>query len=80
MPRNRVGGASFVMLNQRRRTVSGTFKRGDDAGDHTPASNEPAKSTNPDGKQDAANYETRTDDAGAIEVENLSSENDEGAP
>ncbi len=41
---------------------------------------EPAKTANPDTKQDAANYETRTDGSGAIEVENLSSENDEGAP
>ena len=56
------------------------MKRGDDAGDHTPMAGETAKTTNPDAKQDAVNYETRTDGGAAIEVENLSSENDEGAP
>ena len=68
------------MAGQGRRSVSGTFKRGDDAGDRTPMAKEPAKSSNPDSKQDAANYETRPDESKAIEVENLSSENDEGAP
>ena len=60
--------------------VSETKKRGDDAQDHTSMGVEPAKTTHPDDKQDAVNYETRTDKGGAIEVENLSSENDEGAP
>ncbi len=59
--------------------MTGTFKRGDDAGDHTTATEDIAKTSKSDVKQDAGNYETRTDDGQAIEVENLSSENDEGA-
>ena len=59
--------------------MGGTFKRGDDAADHTAAAKGAETSRRPDAKQDAANYETRTDDAQAIEVENLNSEDDEGA-
>ncbi len=52
-------------------------KRGDDAQDHAPQPPRD-KSVTPGDKQDAKNYEQRKDD-GAIEVENLSSANDEGA-
>lgn len=52
-------------------------KRGDDAQDHTPR---PMKrDDSPVGvKQDAENYEERGDQ-GAIEIEDMSSANDEGA-
>ena len=55
-------------------------KRGDDAQDHTPAAAAHTTAAPPDDKQEAANYEKRTDAGEAIEVENLSSANDEGAP
>ena len=52
-------------------------KRGDDAQDHTP---QPTgdRTTTPGHKQGAENYEERADD-GAIEIEDMSSANDEGA-
>ncbi len=52
-------------------------KRGDDAQDHAPKS--PTGAVPPGDKQDAPNYEKRTDKGEAIEVENLNSANDEGA-
>ena len=55
-------------------------QRGDDAQDHTSMAKGGSGSALPDGKQDAPNYEKRTDKGEAIEVENLSSANDEGAP
>ena len=55
-------------------------QRGDDAQDHAPKPNSGASAAPPSDKQDAANYEKRTDKGEAIEVENLSSANDEGAP
>ena len=55
-------------------------QRGDDAQDHTPMSKSGSGAAPPSDKQDAANYEKRTDKGQAIEVENLSSANDEGAP
>ena len=53
-------------------------KRGDDAQDHAPQPTGP-KARPPGDRQDATNYEERTDDGEAIEVENMSSANDEGA-
>ena len=53
--------------------------RGDDAQDHAPkqpASNRPAED---DKKQDAPNYDKRTDQGRAIKVDDMSSANDEGA-
>ena len=55
-------------------------KRGDDAQDYTPASSARTKAVPPSNKQEAENYEERSDGGQAIEVENLSSANDEGAP
>ena len=52
--------------------------RGDDAQDHAPQPPQ-HKSVTPGDKQDAKNYEERKGDDGAIEVENMSSANDEGA-
>ncbi len=55
-------------------------KRGDDAQDHAPQPKQHEGVASGD-KQEAANYEQRTDDDGdgAIEVDNMSSANDEGA-
>lgn len=53
-------------------------KRGDDAADHAPQPTQ-RKSVTPGDKQDAKNYEERAGDDGAIEVEDMSSANDEGA-
>ena len=50
-------------------------KRGDDAQDHAPRPTR-GKSETPGDKQDAKNYEAED---GAIEVEDVSSANDEGA-
>ena len=54
-------------------------QRGDDAQDHTPMAKSGSGAAPPSDKQDAVNYEKRTDKGQAIEVENLSSANDEGA-
>ena len=61
-------------------TPMDTKKRGNDAQDHTAAAAAHTAAAPPDDKQEAANYEKRTDKGEAIEVENLSSANDEGAP
>ena len=53
-------------------------QRGDDAQDHTAMAKSGAEAKPPADKQDASNYEERTDEQGAIEVEDLSSANDEG--
>ncbi len=53
-------------------------KRGDDAQDHAPQPTG-SKSQPADNRQDAKNYKDRTDGGEAIEVENMSSANDEGA-
>lgn len=58
--------------------------RGNDAQDHVPkpgatAGGPGVKPSVPSGKQDAPNYANRVDGDGAIEVENLSSADDEGA-
>ena len=55
-------------------------KRGDDAQDHTTGALAHTKAVLPGDKQEAVNYEERADGGQAIEVENLSSANDEGAP
>ena len=55
-------------------------QRGDDAQDHTAAAAARTKAVPPGDKQESGNYEARSDGGGAIEVENLSSANDEGAP
>ena len=52
-------------------------ERGNDAQDHAPQP-KPGKPTEPNEKQEAANYEKR-DDGGAIEVDDVNSANDEGA-
>ncbi len=54
-------------------------ERGDDAQDHAPSAAKPTAAP-PSDKQDAENYEKRSDKGQAIEVDNLSSANDEGAP
>ena len=53
-------------------------KRGDDAQDHAPQPTG-TKSKPPGHRQDATNYEERTDGSEAIEGEDMSSANDEGA-
>ena len=55
-----------------------TKKRGNDAQDHAPQPKQDKRET-PGDKQDATNHEGREDDDNAIEVENMSSANDEGA-
>lgn len=57
-----------------------TIKRGDDAADHapTPRPND-GSDASPSAKQDAPNYDQRTDKGQALEVEDVNSANDEGA-
>lgn len=54
-------------------------KRGDDAADHAPKPQQSNTEPSPKQKQDAPNYNDKTDKGQAIEVEDVSSANDEGA-
>ena len=54
-------------------------KRGDDAADHAPKSEKGEVPGSPQDTQDAANYDDRTDGGRALETDDVSSANDQGA-